>query len=85
LSEHSRSSRAANGQARFWAETGLAGLSAALFLLTLVRRDWIETVLGVDLDHRSGGLEWIVAAALLLVSLGLGALARSERRRCPVA
>jgi hypothetical protein len=85
LSEQSRSSRAAHGQARFWVETGLASLSGALFLLTLGRRDWIEAVSGIDLDHRGGGLEWIVAAALLLVALGLGAVARAERRRCRVA
>ena len=85
MSEESRSIGGARGAARFWVETGLAGLSGALFLLTLGWRDWIEAVFGVDLDHRSGGLEWIVAAALLVVSLGLGALARAERWRWRVA
>jgi len=85
LSQESRSVRGIRGdaglRARFWVEAGLAGLAGALFALTLVSRDWIEAVLGVDLDHRSGGLEWLIVAALLAISLVLGAVAHSERTR----
>jgi len=66
---------------RFWAEVALAGLSAFLFLLTLVSRDWIERVFGFDPDHHNGSLEWIVVAALLAAAFSFGALARSHWRR----
>lgn len=66
---------------RFWVEVGLAGLSACLFVLTLVSSDWIEQVFGFDPDHHNGSLEWLLVAALLAVTLSFGALARSHWRR----
>lgn len=65
---------------RFWVEIVLALAAAGLLVLTLVRRDWIEEVFGVDPDQNSGYLELgIVIAAV--AALGLLLLARTEWRR----
>lgn len=66
---------------RFWVEAVLAGVSGFLFVLTLVWRDWIETVFRVDPDHHSGSLEWAIVAVLLVVTLVAMLLARAERKR----
>ncbi len=66
--------------ARFWLEAGLALLSAALFTLTLLVRDWIEVVFRVDPDHHSGLLEWLIVGSLFLSTIALTALARSNWR-----
>lgn len=58
----------------------IAGVSAALFALTLVRRDWIEVVFGVEPDAGSGALEWGIAFAFLFAGVGLFLLARRDRR-----
>jgi hypothetical protein len=65
---------------RFWIEAVLAGLSGFLFLLTLVWKDWIERILGLDPDHHNGSLEWLVVALLLLGAISFGALARAQWR-----
>lgn len=65
----------------FWLEATLAGISAALFVLTLLWKDWIEIVFGFDPDNRSGALEWALVAVLVTITVGLSALARSEWRR----
>jgi hypothetical protein len=70
---------------RFGVEVMLALLSAALFTLTLFRRDWIEVVFGADPDRGSGALELVVTAALLAVALTAGWLARGEWRRALTA
>jgi hypothetical protein len=74
-----------NVRARFWIETGLASLTAGLFLLTLVWRDWIEAAFGFSPDHHNGSLEWIVVGVLFLATAALIALARSEWRRPALA
>jgi hypothetical protein len=66
---------------RFWIEAGLASLTTLLLLLTLVRRDWIEAVFGVDPDNYSGSLEWITVGVLFVVSVVFAALARAEWRK----
>jgi hypothetical protein len=52
-------------------------LSGVLGLVNLVWSDWIEVVFGVDPDGHSGALEWATVAALVVVALGFGVLARS--------
>jgi hypothetical protein len=62
-------------------EAALAGLSGVLFAVTLVWRDWIEFVFGVDPDHHSGSLEWLVAAGFLVAAIVCAGLAVVEFRR----
>jgi Co/Zn/Cd efflux system component len=66
---------------RFWLESALAGLTAALFVLTLVWRDWIEAIFKVDPDQYSGSFEWMIVAVCGLLTVGFGFLARYEWRR----
>jgi hypothetical protein len=62
--------------------TALAsGLSASLFVITLVWRDWIELVFRIDPDRRSGSLEWLIAGGLFVLAICLGGLAAAELRR----
>lgn len=68
-------------RARFWIEAVLAALTGALFLLTLVSRDWIERIFGIEPDEGSGALEWLIVAALLVVTVAFIAAARNEWRR----
>jgi hypothetical protein len=70
---------------RFWLETIMAAGTGALFLLTLVTRDWIEAVFGIDPDQHNGSLEWFIVAALLAATLALVALARAEWRKVRAA
>jgi type IV secretory pathway TrbD component len=67
--------------AAFWIETVLSLCGALLAILTIVRRDWIETLFGVDPDQGNGSVEWIVVVALLVVAAGAAALAGREWRR----
>lgn len=66
---------------KFWIESIAAGLAAALGLLTLIWRDWIEAIFGVDPDHHNGSLEWIIVIGLLAVAGACGILARAHRQR----
>jgi hypothetical protein len=70
---------------RFWLETGVAIATGILLVITLVRRDWIEVVFGIDPDNSSGTLEWLILAALLVVTITLFTLASYEWRRTRVA
>jgi hypothetical protein len=70
---------------RFWLETGMAIVTSILFVITLVQRDWIEVVFGVDPDSRMGTLEWLIVAALLVVTITLFTLASYEWRKARVA
>ena len=66
---------------RFWVEAALSVATGLLGLVTLVWRDWIEIVFGVDPDHHSGTLEWVIVFALLLIAVIAGVLARAEWSR----
>jgi len=70
---------------RFWLETGMAIVTSMLFAITLVQRDWIEVVFGVDPDSRSGGIEWLIIGALLVMTITLLTLAKYEWRKAQVA
>ena len=67
-------------RARFWIELVCAVAGAALFVLTLISREWIEFLFGVDPDGGSGSLEFAIAFGLLFVSVLSALLARREWR-----
>jgi hypothetical protein len=69
---------------RFWLELALAILSSALLVLTLVWRDWIEKLTGLDPDSGSGSVEWATVAALLALAVCLITVSTREWRATPV-
>lgn len=73
-----------NIRARFWAEAGLAGLTAFFLALTLLWSEWIEAVFRVDPDGGSGAAEWAVVGVLAGATMVLSVLARAEWRRSAV-
>lgn len=70
-----------NVRARFWFESALALLCCLLAVVTLVWRDWIEALTGLDPDHHSGALEWAIVAGLLVLFVLIALAARVEWRR----
>jgi hypothetical protein len=70
---------------RFWVELTLAAASAVFLLLTLLWKDWIEIVFGVDPDNHSGSLEWLIVVLSAITTLVAGGLARWEWRRQRIA
>ena len=70
---------------RFWLETGIAIVTGIVFLITLLRNDWIEVVFGVDPDSNNGSLERLIVVALLVVTIMLFALASYEWRKARIA
>ena len=67
-------------RSRLRVDAVLASLSAFLLMLTLVLPDWIEVVFHVDPDGGSGELEWLIAGAFALGTVGFGLAARREWR-----
>ena len=63
---------------RFWIEVVLAVVTAALLLLTLISREWIEKVFGVEPDASSGALEWGIVVALAVATVAFSLMARAE-------
>ena len=70
---------------RFWLETVMAIVTGIVFVITLVRNDWIEVVFGVDPDSNNGSLERFIVVALLVVTITLFALASYEWRKARIA
>jgi len=66
---------------RYRFEVGLAVLAGAMAVLTLISREWIEVIFGVDPDQGSGALEWLIVFAAAAVALASGFAALLERRR----
>jgi hypothetical protein len=69
----------------FWVEAALSGVTGLVLVLTLVTRDWIEVVFGVDPDGGDGTLEWLLVAGLTVVFGVSYFSARAQWRRSPAA
>jgi hypothetical protein len=67
----------------FWIESVLATISALFAALTVLKPDWIEQILHLDLDHHNGSLEWQLAVAVSLAAALLSASAFREWRKSP--
>ena len=63
---------------RFWFEVIVGGTGLVLFIVTLISREWIEIVFGVDPDGGSGALELVISVALLGIAATSFVLARRE-------
>jgi hypothetical protein len=63
---------------RFWLEVGLASVTGALVVLSLLWYDWVEVIFfpGPDNDH--GLLEWLSGATFVMLTAMLSLLARYE-------
>ncbi|HEY7009223.1 MAG TPA: hypothetical protein VH395_09795 [Jatrophihabitantaceae bacterium] len=70
---------------RFLLEAGFGIAAAALGILTLFWRDWIEAIFGFDPDNHNGSFEWLIVGVLLLVAIVLGICARADWRRIVAA
>ena len=68
---------------RFWVESASASLTGALFVLTLLWRDWLEAF-GVDPDNHNGTVEWLIVAGLFAISVACAVSARIEWARTPL-
>jgi hypothetical protein len=66
---------------RIWSEVALAVVAAGLAILTLVSRDWIELIFGIDPDGGSGALEWAIVAGAAVGALALALIARWDWKR----
>ena len=64
----------------FWIERVMALASAALLVVTLITRTWIEEIFKVDPDQGSGSLEWIIIGVALMLTVASVMLARGEWR-----
>jgi undecaprenyl pyrophosphate phosphatase UppP len=65
---------------RIGIETGIALFAGILGVVTIFWHDWIEALAGWDPDHHNGRAEWLIVAALLVISVVLGTLARRDWR-----
>jgi hypothetical protein len=66
---------------RFWVEVGMTSITTILLIMTLISREWIEALFGVDPDGGDGSLEWAIVGVLAAVSLVFSLMARGEWRR----
>jgi hypothetical protein len=66
---------------QFWMESALAAATAILSVVTLISREWIEILFGVDPDNASGLLEWAIVVSLATATVAFSILVRAEWRR----
>jgi hypothetical protein len=65
---------------RYRLEVVMAVVASVMCAVTVAWPAWIETVFGVDPDHGSGWLEWLIVAVLAIAAVACGALARADWR-----
>jgi hypothetical protein len=66
---------------RFWLESVLGSACLVLMIITLISREWIEILFGVDPDGGNGIVEWGIVGALAVGTFAAGGFARQEWRR----
>jgi len=66
---------------RFWVESGVALGCGVLAVVTLLWRDWIEALTGLDSDHHNGWVEWLVVVGLATCCVVASFAVRIEWRR----
>lgn len=64
----------------FWWEAVGAVASGVLFIVTLINREWIEVMFGVEPDGGNGTMEWAVVVILAALTLLSGILVGREWR-----
>ncbi len=64
-----------------WAALLGGGLSAALTVVSLISRDWIEFLFGLDPDGGDGGLEWGIVVVTAVTAIMCFWWARVEWQR----
>jgi hypothetical protein len=79
--DHEQGVAMGNARVRFWIEVALAAVAAGLAILTLITREWIEVLFGVDPDQGNGALEWALVIALFVASIVLALVARWDRKK----
>ena len=67
-----------NLRRRYWLEITLAVVAGVLAILTLITREWIEILFGVDPDGGNGSLEWALVAILAGAAVASALAARHE-------
>lgn len=70
---------------RFGLDLTIAIAATVLGVVTLISREWIELVFGVDPDGGSGGLEWAIVIGLFAVAAVAALAARVDWRRRQMA
>ena len=68
-------------RSRFWLEAVCGVIGSVLLVMTLVTREWIEILFGVEPDGGSGALEVGIVLVFFLVAATSGLLAVREWRR----
>jgi hypothetical protein len=66
---------------QFWVALVTGVLSAVLAVLTLITREWIEIIFGVDPDGGNGSLEWVIVVVTAVTAIVCVGYARVEWRR----
>lgn len=66
--------------ARAWLEAAAAAVCFCTAVATLVSREWIELLFGIDPDGGSGALEWGVVVAAGALTVLFAVLARRDAR-----
>lgn len=67
-----------------WVEAAMGLVTGALFLLTLVQANWLETI-GIDPDGGNGSVERLIVGGLALATIALFSLASYQLGKASAA